>query len=77
MRWSLSLGVVIAALAMAAGDVASVAAPDPRPQLAAGKDNQLSVDVELVIAVDVSYSMDLDELAVQREGYAQTIVSTR
>jgi hypothetical protein len=34
-----------------------------------------SVDVELVIAVDVSYSMDLDELAVQREGYAQAIVS--
>ena len=31
--------------------------------------------VELVIAVDVSYSMDLDELAVQREGYAQAIVS--
>jgi hypothetical protein len=34
------------------------------------------VDVELVIAVDVSYSMDLDELAVQREGYAQAIVSS-
>jgi hypothetical protein len=34
-----------------------------------------SVDIELVIAVDVSYSMDLDELAVQREGYAQAIVS--
>jgi len=30
---------------------------------------------ETVIAVDVSYSMDLDELAVQREGYAQAIVS--
>jgi hypothetical protein len=30
---------------------------------------------ELVIAVDVSYSMDPDELAVQREGYAQAIVS--
>jgi hypothetical protein len=28
-----------------------------------------------VIAVDVSYSMDMDELAVQREGYAQAIVS--
>jgi uncharacterized protein DUF1194 len=33
------------------------------------------VDVELVLAVDVSYSMDMDELAVQREGYAQAIVS--
>jgi hypothetical protein len=58
-----------------AGDVASVAAPDPRSQLAAARDNQPSVDVELVIAVDISYSMDLDELAVQREGYAQAIVS--
>ena len=28
-----------------------------------------------ILAVDVSYSMDMDELAVQREGYAQAIVS--
>lgn len=34
-----------------------------------------SVDVELVLAVDVSYSMDMEELAIQREGYAQAIVS--
>ena len=34
-----------------------------------------SVDVELILAVDVSYSMDMDELAIQREGYAQAIVS--
>jgi hypothetical protein len=27
-----------------------------------------SVDVELILAVDVSYSMDMDELAIQREG---------
>jgi hypothetical protein len=35
-----------------------------RPAAAAG-----DVDVELVIAVDVSYSMDADEQALQREGY--------
>ena len=52
MRRCVSIGVVIAALAMPAGDVTSVAAPDPRSQLA-GKDNRSSVDVELVIAVDV------------------------
>jgi hypothetical protein len=46
----------------------------PGSQLADTKD-QVSVDVELVIAVDVSYSMDIRELAVQREGYAQAIVS--
>jgi hypothetical protein len=45
------------------------------PQLAGSKDQLPSVDIELVIAVDVSYSMDMDELAVQREGYAQAIVS--
>jgi hypothetical protein len=75
MRWCVSIRAVLAAGAIVAGGVASVAAPDPRSQLAAAKDNQPSVDVELVIAVDVSYSMDLDELAVQREGYAQAIVS--
>ena len=75
MRWCVSIGAALAAAAIVAGDVAGVAAPDPRSQLAAAKDNQSSVDVELVIAVDVSYSMDPDELAVQREGYVQAIVS--
>jgi hypothetical protein len=40
----------------------------PNSQRADPNDSVQSVDVELVIAVDVSYSMDLDELAVQREG---------
>ncbi len=76
MRWSVSIGVVVVAGAMATGDVAGIAAPNPTSQQAAdSKDKSPSVDVELVIAVDVSYSMDLDELAVQREGYAQAIVS--
>jgi hypothetical protein len=35
----------------------------------------VDVDVELVLAVDISYSMDLDELELQREGYAEAIVS--
>src|SRR4051794_3359682 len=37
--------------------------------------NSVEVDVELVMAVDISYSMDMDELALQREGYAQAIAS--
>jgi hypothetical protein len=37
----------------------------PRPPAAPSTD----VDVELVVAVDVSYSMDPDEQALQREGY--------
>lgn len=36
---------------------------------------QTNVDVELVIAVDVSYSMDPDEQALQREGYIVGLTS--
>src|SRR3984893_14577175 len=72
MRWCVSIGAMLFAGAIAA--VANAAAPSPGSQLADTKDH-VSVDIELVIAVDVSYSMDLDELAVQREGYAQAIVS--
>jgi hypothetical protein len=75
MRWCVSIGAVLVAGAMAGGDVASIAAPGPNAQLAQSKDNPSTVDVELVLAVDVSYSMDMDELAIQREGYAQAIVS--
>src|SRR3954466_3381034 len=32
-------------------------------------------DVELVMGVDISYLMDMDELALQREGYAHAIAS--
>jgi hypothetical protein len=75
MRWCVSIGAVLVAGVISAGEVAGTAAPNPKSQQADTKDNLPSVDVELVIAVDVSYSMDLDELAVQREGYAQAIVS--
>ena len=34
-----------------------------------------NVDVELVIAVDISYSMDPDEQALQREGYITGLTS--
>jgi hypothetical protein len=78
MRWYVSIGAVLIAGAIAGGDVAGIAAPNPRNQPGqqlAAKDDAPSVDVELVLAVDVSYSMDMDELAIQREGYAQAIVS--
>jgi hypothetical protein len=73
MRWTVSIGAALVAGAMAWSDITGAAAPGPNSQQA--DPNVSSVDVELVIAVDVSYSMDLDELAVQREGYAQAIVS--
>jgi hypothetical protein len=37
--------------------------------------NGEQVDVELVLAVDISYSMDADELALQREGYIAALAS--
>jgi len=75
MRWCVSIGAVLIAGVMAAGGVTGVAAPGAGSQVPDAKDNAASVDVELVLAVDVSYSMDMDELAIQREGYAQAIVS--
>ena len=72
MRWCVSIAIVLLAGMMAGGDVSSVAAPST--QFLAAADAK-SVDVELVLAVDVSYSMDMDELAIQREGYAEAIVS--
>src|SRR3981081_1372608 len=74
MRWCVSIGAVLVAGAMAGGAVAGIAAPTPSNQLT-DKDAAPSVDVELILAVDVSYSMDMDELAIQREGYAQAIIS--
>ena len=75
MRWCVSIAAVLLAGAILGGDVAGVAAPGPKSRFADAKRSAPSVNVELVIAVDVSYSMDMDELAVQREGYAQAIVS--
>ena len=61
---------------LAGGDVAELPrAAGSREIARAEKESAASVDIELILAVDVSYSMDIDELAIQREGYAQAIVS--
>ncbi|MGO4716224.1 DUF1194 domain-containing protein [Bradyrhizobium sp. 2TAF24] len=73
MRW-ISIAAAVIASAITSADVAGVAAPAPLP--VADKGELPAVDVELVLAVDVSYSMDMDELALQREGYALAITST-
>lgn len=41
----------------------------------AASPRDVEVDVELVLAVDVSYSMDVEEQALQREGYASALTS--
>jgi len=75
MRWFVSIGAVLAASLMAGGDVAVIAAPGPQVAQQRAETDANAVDVQLVLAVDVSYSMDMDELAIQREGYAQALVS--
>ena len=73
---TVTIGAVLLAGALASGDVAGNAAPAPRQQAdRRAEDAKPAVDIELILAVDVSYSMDMDELAIQREGYAQAIVS--
>jgi hypothetical protein len=63
-----------AAAAVAILTVAVWAAPG-RPRLADRSPSAVPVDLELVLAVDVSYSMDPDEQALQREGYAMALTS--
>src|SRR5215831_11788892 len=70
----ISIGDVLVAGMLTGGSITGIAAPGQGPEVA-DEQTAPSVDLELVIAVDVSYSMDLDELAIQREGYAQSIVS--
>ena len=67
---NLTIGSVIAAAGFA---LAASAAPLPR--LTDARAGAIPVDVELVIAVDVSYSMDPDEQALQREGYVLALTS--
>lgn len=59
-------GPFLAALAL----LAAGAAP-----ARAGGDGRTPVDLELVLAVDISYSMDVEELALQRDGYVSAITS--
>jgi hypothetical protein len=54
---------------------ALVAYAAPHARLADLKPSAIPVDVELVLAVDISYSMDPDEQALQREGYIQALTS--
>ena len=42
---------------------------------ALAKDGEVAVDVELVLAVDVSFSMDEEEQKLQRDGYVQALTS--
>ncbi len=70
LRRPVSIGCAFALLFT----LAASAAPN-LPRLADKSPQAIAVDVELVIAVDVSYSMDPDEQALQREGYIMALTS--
>jgi hypothetical protein len=72
-RWFRNLAGVSALVAVGTALVASAAPMVPKS--ADTRASAIPVDVELVIAVDVSYSMDPDEQALQREGYVLALTS--
>ncbi|MCB1414361.1 MAG: DUF1194 domain-containing protein [Xanthobacteraceae bacterium] len=74
MHRLVSVAVVLGA-GLVSGGAATLAGPYAASRLADERANEAVVDVELILAVDVSYSMDIEELTIQREGYAQAIVS--
>src|SRR4051812_16359247 len=72
-RIAIIVGLVAGAIAIAGF---SLAAPIGSQLLAQrGASGAVAVDTELVLAVDVSYSMDPEEQALQREGYQAAITS--
>jgi Protein of unknown function (DUF1194) len=70
------LFTLFAALAAIVGALIALdgnAAPMQEHKIAQG--GAIAVDTEVVLAVDVSYSMDPDEQHLQREGYVQALTS--
>ena len=70
-----SLISIMAAGAGALLALGAMAAPRSALPLADNSPTAVPVDVELALAVDVSYSMDPEEQALQREGYIAGITS--
>jgi hypothetical protein len=64
-RWLFGL-LSLAAAGLCTGSAPNAQQPSTPPE---------EVDVALVLAVDVSYSMDIDELALQRNGYIEAFRS--
>jgi hypothetical protein len=58
-----------------AGRDGGMAAPTPLRVLADNRPDAIPVDTELVLAVDVSNSMDPEEQELQRDGYVTALTS--
>jgi hypothetical protein len=69
------IAVLVAGTVGFAALIGGNAAPNTRHLRADNSPNAVAVDTELVLAVDVSYSMDPDEQTLQREGYMAAITS--
>lgn len=70
--WLLALAPI---LAIAAWLGLAVAAPRPGANVTQQSAGAMEVDVELVLAVDISFSMDPEEQELQREGYIHALTS--
>jgi hypothetical protein len=79
IRMRAHMPLIAAVTVLMAGAIAGLggglAAPTAPTLRADNGPNALAVDVELVLAVDVSYSMDPDEQELQREGYIAALTS--
>src|SRR5262249_7517534 len=76
MRFRVSIVALAALIAGAVGFTAwtvGAAAPQAGALYADTRPSAMPVDTELVLAVDVSYSMDPEEQQLQREGYMAAI----
>jgi len=69
------IAIVVAASAAAIAGLSFAAPNSPRLLAQRVTATAVPVDVEVVLAVDVSYSMDPEEQALQREGYIGAITS--
>jgi hypothetical protein len=69
------LSVIGTLCAGAVGLSLALAAPAPSVKLAQQNSGVTEVDVELVLAVDISFSMDPEEQELQREGYIHALTS--
>jgi hypothetical protein len=76
--WMLAGAIGVAALCALSAGIAAPRLVAPQFADLPGKAarGSVGVDVELVMAVDISYSMDMDELKLQRDGYVEAMTSS-
>ncbi len=67
--------IVAAAIVAALAGLGFAAPNNPQTLAQRGAPAAIPVDAEVVLAVDVSYSMDPEEQALQREGYMAALTS--